>query len=81
MNELQKCLNGTSDYCHAEKVKALYAVLNAMGNKPGWQLYVLGILKEGIQLKRDEDYKNMKAAFPDMKPKKNSREWCDQRGF
>lgn len=49
---LQKCLDGTTDYDHAHRIKELYEKLNSMGNNTEWQLYVLHVITEGVKEKR-----------------------------
>jgi hypothetical protein len=50
--ELQKCLDGTSTYAHASKIKELYEKLESLGNNKEWQLYILWEISEGIRAKQ-----------------------------
>lgn len=54
-SELERCLDGTSRYCHADKVKMLYETLNSLGNNKLWQLYVLKMLVAGIRDQREAE--------------------------
>jgi hypothetical protein len=52
---LTECVTGKSPYPHAKAVKAVYELLDSLGNNESWQLYVLEILKEGIEAKMNEE--------------------------
>ena len=59
--EFQKILDGDSDYCHAGNVKAVYEALCEQGNAEDFQLYVLEVIHEGIERKKEEHSRHIAA--------------------
>ena len=68
MSELSQCLNGTSDYCHADKVATLYGILEHLGNNPEWQLCVLHIIQKGVEAKIKEKSDLLKSLLAQTNP-------------
>ena len=53
-SDLQQILDGDSDYCHADKVRAVYELLCEQSNSEEFQLGLLEIVHEGIGRKKKD---------------------------